>query len=221
MRKPAWPLVLGLCLGLSCNNKADTESSAADTVEAEEGGSAFPALGSSFPHLFAYLHSQDSSFAVEQFEGGLLEGSADTARTRADADQLQDFMPLLLYNRDSTLAIDFVSYHYVLSKKEGRPTIQQGGPDTEVGLVDLEKNWRKRILYLGSSGTVLDARWADDSVILMAGAEEMEEGRIRPAIWTYHIGTGERGIYTYPQPIRANIEDYTEKVLTKKLQGVN
>ena len=215
-------MLLGLCLNLSCNDKADTGYSAADTVvEAEERGPLSPALSSSFPDLFAYLHSQDSFFAVERFEGGLLEGSADTVRTRADAEQLQDFMPLLLYNRDSTLAIDFVSYQYVLSKKEGRPTIQQGGPDTEVGLVDLEKNWRKRILYLGSSGTVLDARWAGDSVILMAGAEEMEEGRIRPAIWTYHIGTGERGIYTYPQTIRANIEDYTEKILTKKLQGVN
>lgn len=200
----------------ACNNSADTETNNADTsaVETEETSSV--SVTEEFPRLFTYLQSQDSSFSPDKFEGGEMDTKDSLSRIKIDTAQLRPFRPYLIYNRDSSMAIDLVSYNYVISHKKGKTVIQQGGPDTEVALLDLKNNTRKRILFLGSAGTVLQAKWNDDNSIAIVGAEEVEGGKIKPSIWNYDWTTGKMELYQYPDAIHANIKDYTEQGLNKQ-----
>lgn len=198
----------------SCNNSADTKTNNGDTSAVETEETTF-SVNEEFPRLFTYLQSQDSSFSVDKFEGGEMDTKDSLSRVKIDTAQLRPFRPYLIYNSDSSKAIDLVSYNYVLSNKKGKTVIQQGGPDTEVAVLDLKNNTRKRILFLGSAGTVLQAKWEGDHTIAIAGAEEVEEGKIKPSIWKYDWTTGKMELYQYPDAIHANIKDYTEQGLNK------
>ncbi len=204
-----------ILLFASCNNSADTETNNGDTSAVETEETTF-SVNEEFPGLFTYLQSQDSSFSVDKFEGGEMDTKDSLSRMKIDTAQLRPFRPYLIYNSDSSKAIDLVSYNYVLSNKKGKTVIEQGGPDTEVAVLDLKNNTRKRILFLGSAGTVLQAKWDGDNTIAIVGAEEVEEGKIKPSVWKYDWTTGKMELYQYPDAIHANIKDYTEKGLNRQ-----
>ena len=208
-------LIGSLLFFASCNNNADTKANNDDTTAVETEETTF-SVNEEFPRLFIYLQSQDSSFSADKFEGGEMDTKDSLSRMKIDTAQLRPFRPYLIYNRDSSKAIDLVSYNYVLSNKKGKTVIQQGGPDTEVALLDLKNNTRKRILFLGSAGTVLQAKWDDDNTIAIVGAEEVEGGKIKPSIWKYDWITGKMELYQYPDAIHANIKDYTEQGLNRQ-----
>ncbi|HYK57046.1 MAG TPA: hypothetical protein VEV15_11300, partial [Flavisolibacter sp.] len=209
-------LIGGLLFFASCNNSADTKTNNADTAAVETEETSSVSVNEEFPRLFTYLQSQDSSFSPDKFEGGEMDLKDSLPKAKIDTAQLRPFRPYLIYNRDSSMAIDLVSYNYVISHKKGKTVIQQGGPDTEVALLDLKNNTRKRILFLGSAGTVLQAKWNDDNSIAIVGAEEVEGGKIKPSIWNYDWTTGKMELYQYPDAIHANIKDYTEQGLNKQ-----
>jgi len=207
--------LIGSLLFASCNNNSDTESGKEDssTVEVEETY----AVDKEFPQLASYLKSQDSSFSANKFEGGEMETKDSLASIKIDTTLLASYRPYLIYNNDSSMAIDLVSYNYVVSNKKGKAVIEHGGPDTEVALLDLKNNTRKRILFLGSSGTVLQAKWDDDKTVSIAGAQEVEGGKIKPSVWRYNLTTGVTGLYQYNDAINADINDYAEQWLKSKL----
>jgi hypothetical protein len=209
--------LIGSILFASCNNSSDTETSKDDSSSVEIVEGPTYTVDREFPQLVSYLKSQDSSFSVEKFEGGEMETKDSLSSTKIDINQLAPYRPYLVYNSDSSMAIDLVSYNYVVSNKKGKTVIEHGGPDTEVALLNLKSNTRKRILFLGSSGTVLQAKWDDDITISIAGAQEVEEGKIKPSIWRYNLATGATELYQYSDAIKANINDYAEKWLKSKL----
>lgn len=213
MRSTFFVFISALVLLCSCNNNASTtanEEEQADTVEATEAIDV--RLQQHFPRLFSYYQQQDTSFPAAGFEGGELERKDSLVATPIDTAQLRPFMPYLVYNSDSSKAIDFVSYNYVLVNKKGQSKLEQGGPDSEVALLDLRKHTRQRILYMGSSATILNSGW-DGNEVLIAGAEDLGEEKVKPTFWIYNTETGAMEIYNYARPLKADIKNYAEQVL--------
>ncbi len=208
-------LVAGVVFYTSCSNNASTETPAEDSAAVEEVEATSFSIDKEFPQLVSYLHAQDSSFATDKFEGGELETNNTLPETKIDTTQLAPFRPYLVYNSNKSMAIDPVSYNYVISTKKGKTVMEHGGPDTEVALVDLQNNTRKRLLFLGASGTVLQVKWEGDSTVDIVGVEEVDQGKIRPSIWRYHLPTGKMELYQYADSITANIKDYTEQKLNR------
>ncbi|HJW18644.1 MAG TPA: hypothetical protein VJ499_16050 [Flavisolibacter sp.] len=213
--RPHYLLILPAIFFLvSCGNNASTVAEeTADTVETTENMNV--RLQEHFPKLFAYYQQQDTSFPNAGFEGGELETKDTLRSTPIDTAQLRPYKPYLVYNHDSTKAIDFVSYNYVLVKKNGQETLQQGGPDAEVALLDFTNHSRKRILFMGSSATILNSDW-DGNEVLIAGAEDLGDEKVKPTFWIYNIGTGTMEIYNYNTPVKADIKNYTEQLLNVK-----
>jgi hypothetical protein len=172
-------------------------------------------LAQRFPSLYDYYKTQDSSFGTREFEEGELLAKDQDERS-LDTTELKTWYPYLVYNSDRTRAVDFVSGHYVLPTVNGNTTLQQGGPDTEVGLIDFAVRKTKRLLFLGSSSTLLEALWLDPQTILLAGAEDTGNGTIRPVFWKYSMTDKKMIYYTYPDSIRAEIGDYAVRQLNAR-----
>lgn len=206
------PVIL---LVISCNNNASTVSEKEENENAVETTEDISVhLQQHFPKLFAFFQQQDTSFPRAGFEGGELERKDTIGSTPIDTLNLIPYWPYLAFNKDSSKAIDFVSYNYVLVKKGGQSSLEQGGPDSEVAILDLVKHSRQRILYMGSSGTILGAEW-DGNEVLIAGAEDLGEDKLKPTFWIYNTETRSIEIYSYNGLVRADIRNYTEQQLNK------
>lgn len=205
--------LIGSILFASCNTNSDVKNSQEDSVEVVEESYA---VDEQFPQLFSYLHTQDSSFSAAKFEGGEMETKDSLPPEKIDSSELTPYKPYLIYNSDSSKAIDLVSYNYVVSKKKGETVLEHGGPDTEVAILDLNTGTRKRILFLGASGTVLQAKWEDANTVAIAGAQEVEEGKLKPSVWRYDLQTGKTELYQYSDAITVNIQDYAQQWLKSK-----
>ncbi len=94
------------------------------------------------------------------------------------------YLPLYIFNADSTLAIDIDSYHLVLEKLYDGTLYSPGREvDREVGLIDIRKIVRKRILFCGTPCVFEEAAFHPDGNIVVAGFIENDEGFL-PAMWS-------------------------------------
>lgn len=207
-------LVLAAMIFLFACNDSDDVKTAADNsagpdtaVEETDGEST---IEQSFSSLFTYLKSQDSSFMPDRFtesEGARLSGM----KALPIEDNTTAFAVYFIYNSDSSLAIDLYSNNYILSKTEGRETLQRGGPDTQVDLIDLKHKTERRLLFTGPSVYILDAKWASDSAIMIAGAEEINGGRVKPVLWKINLPDSTMQLYSYPDTLNAKAHLFTEE----------
>src|SRR6478672_8620468 len=132
---------------VSCSNNASTVSEKeepGDTVETAKDMGVH--LQQHFPKLFAFFQQQDTSFPMKGFEGGELEQKDIPASTPIDTAHSQPYWSYLAFNKDSSKTIDYVSYNYILENRSGRNRLEQGGPDSEVAILDLKQHSRQRIL---------------------------------------------------------------------------
>jgi|GEM_PF-5763174 len=164
-----------------------------------------------FPELYEWMQRQDSSFHPERFP----MYSEDTLN-QATVSHLLDTVALapwrayLLYGPDSSQALDLYSSNYLLRKRGGRTTIEEGGPDTEVALIDFRKGLRRRLFFSGPAGTLLDARWLDDRTVLLAVAETGAANTYRPSLYKYDIAADRRWLTTYPALLRGSAAGYQQ-----------
>lgn len=212
--------VLAACNDQSPEPVGDTPA-INDTVIADEGVEVEqePApvgakAASVFPELFQYFSAQDSAFRPDGFEAFGVEKDT-TALWPLDREALRPFLPYLVYNRDSSMAIDYVSPNFVLRKRGGVQQLAFGGPDTEVQLIDFKKGTRRRILFLGTLGYVCDAAWLDANHLLIAGAEGAED-KIIPLLWRYDVQANTIEPMRYRHPLNIEVTDYAEKDLNSK-----
>ncbi|HEU4471570.1 MAG TPA: hypothetical protein VFR58_10830 [Flavisolibacter sp.] len=220
MKKLTLYLAAILVFAASCNNEGSKESVDADTAAAAEEAPAeetpaTPDLSLAFPQLAQFIQTQDSAFTPSGFEEANFSRADTMAATVIDRQRLEPFLPYLVYNSDSSQAIDMVSYNYIISRNSNRPGLRAGGPDTEVAIIDMKKGQRRRLLYFGTMGAVLDVKWENDSTILIAVMKDSGEGII-PEICRYRTGTAEMETYVYKDTLKVQAGNYAEEKLNSK-----
>jgi hypothetical protein len=194
------------------SDKANGKEEHEDSLSLEEEA-ALPHVEVAFPELFRHFTSADSSFSNEGFEGGQTEIKSDSADQSISNERIVKFLPFLIFNADSTYAIDLVTDNYVPVERKDKTILAEGGPDFEVGLIDLRNNKRKELLFFGTMGTVMDAKWLDNSTLMIAGANEVSGDSIRPVIWKYEIPAKAWYVYTYDKMIPNDAGSYPRKWL--------
>lgn len=95
----------------------------------------------------------------------------------------QPFEDLLVFTDDSILALDLDSYHLVLETSADGTIYALGREaDMEIGLVNLKKNTRQRILFCGTPCLFEEGDIMPDGRVVIAGFTE-DEGMYAPTLW--------------------------------------
>jgi hypothetical protein len=200
-------LLAGLVVAMSCSNPA-TETPpepAEDSASSDESAVPVQAL----PGFIRFLQQQDSAFDPSRMSGGEIEQSQTIAALPLDTAAIRPYKPYLLYNTDSSMAIDLVSYNYFPHERGTRLVFEEAGPDYEAAVIDFRSGQRKRLLFFGTTGRIMDARWLDEHTIAMAGSV-LEKGALlfQPAVWIFDVKSGVKKLYTYPDVISGQTEAY-------------
>jgi len=119
------------------------------------------------------------------------EDTLYTTPFQANAEYFQSYGQFIKYSSDSTMFIDLDSYNIRITKlNDGTYSGEELGPDTEVSLIDLQDNLKKRLIFLGPGGDIQDGGWLDSQTIVLAGIQEGSDGSSSvPVIFKYHIPT--------------------------------
>lgn len=201
----------------ACNNSADN-SSTIDTVQTDseqEEMEEATHLQESFPDLYAFLKKQDTSLDVAKFDDAGVD-SLHTLPAVAIDEKIKTFSPYFIYNADQSLAIDLYSYNYIQREKEGKRSLEMAGPDSELGLINTKNNTRQRIFFSGPSIMLLEAKWMGAEELLLAGAEDLGEDKVRPMLWKINLADSTQHTYTYKDTVNAKTYDYTQEKLKEE-----
>jgi hypothetical protein len=206
IKRIEWTFIISLFLFSACSNEA-SKPEEAQTIEPTEQTESSE-LQNSFPQFFSYLSNQDTSFSIEKFEQN--EGMPmDSIKSfPVDKKQLQPFSDYLIYNNDSSLAIDLYSYNFVPVQRNGETVLQQGGPDTEVGLIDTKAGTRRRIFFSGPGVSIQQAKWQDGTTVFLAGVEEVGQDAVKPVLWKFNLPQKTVQLYNYRDTLQANMGNF-------------
>lgn len=199
--------VLTAFLLTACGNNATTKNEGVDTVAADDATEVEAAWAKgAFPELYTLLKTQDASFDPALFletEGG----TTTPVPPRFFApEELQPFRLYLVYNQDSTKAIDMVSYNYIIDKKGDQPVLEPAGPDTEIGVIDLKTNMRTRIFFSGPGTVIREAKWLDGHTVLLGGAENTGNSTIRPILLRINLEEASLQRFTYADSLQGQLK---------------
>jgi len=206
-------LTVSFCalLFFACGND-DASPVQPDVVTAPDGEEPEASEFAPLAPLFSFFQNADPSFAPQHFQDFYPAGVLDTlSAAPVEKDRLAPFLPYLIYNKDSSLAIDSYSNNYLLKNNGGGTKLVNGNPDTEVALVDFKTNRRQRILYFGPSYMLMDAQWKGDSTVLFAISELIEGDKISPEIWEVDLKTFTKKVSRYPDTLHVNMQTYKEE----------
>jgi hypothetical protein len=119
------------------------------------------------------------------------EDSMIISEFNTNSNFLNKYRELLRFSPDSLYYIDMGSYNVeVVTDANGKKTYQDLGPDTEISLVSLNENKKRRLLFLGPGSIVEDAGWMDNETLLIAGKQLRPDGNSAyNVIWKYHLPT--------------------------------
>lgn len=205
---------------IGCSNSTEPKPTEEDSTIVEEAPATEP-MNLLFPDLYQYFQSQDPSFTSEGFEEGETSVLPDSSDFKMDSAGLKIFLPYLLFNADSSYALDPVSYNFHPQKRKGKIKMQEMGPDFEAAIIDMKTKDRKRLLFFGpSGGAVLDAGWKNDSTVVMAGAIDWNSAdSLRPVLWKYNVRERILQPFIYNKKIRANWSGYPKKIYELNAQS--
>jgi hypothetical protein len=209
---------LVLCIAVAgmvaaCNNNAGpsaTANEAQDTLQEAVTDAQVNVAENAFPQLFQYLKQQDSTFSQDSF---LLSGENKVEQVPpADIDDahLQPFKKYLIYNSDSSLALDLFSYNYIANTRNGESRLEEAGPDSEAAVIDFRNHNRRRIFFGGPSYTLWDAKWTGPAELLLIGAEVHNENSI-PTIWQINLKDTSIQVYSYQGEVKADMAGYQKE----------
>lgn len=206
MRKAVWIVLAAATLG-ACNNNAATKEDRVDTVteRSEETADELMVL-QAFPEMYRQLSRQDASFSPDRFqetEGGTME---PVPGRFFPPEELQPYLPYLIYNSDSSQAIDLVTYNYMLDRKNGETVLEPAGPDTEVAVIDLKKNMRTRIFFSGPGTTIREGKWLGENTVLLGGAENVNSTAIRPILLRINLKENNLQRFTYADKLQGQLK---------------
>ncbi len=199
-----------LSFAVSCSNNAGPQNNEIDSVTAGsgEGGPASPEAAlveTAFPNMYQILKGQDASFdpaLFEESEGGY--GAPPPPRF-FPPEELEQFKPYLIYSADSAKAIDLVSYNFIIDKSSGAQVLEPSGPDTEVGVINLQSGMRTRIFYSGPGSIIREGKWLDSATVLLGGAEKLSSTAIRPFLLRIDLTEKTLQRFTYTDSVQAQL----------------
>ncbi len=204
---------------VACTNEADVNEQSEDsTLQGIEvsGNEAAGSFQTVFPELSNFYDQSDNSFEYTQFNNEGTRNSMDSVKEYAIVkEQLKPYAYLLIYNNDSSQAIDLYSYNYIETKKGNNRNWEQGEADTEVALIDFKKNTRRRLYFSGPSYAVLDAKWIGDDSIALATAEIISDQKCKPSFIKLYLKEKQQEIIEYRDTLQLDINNYVEKKMNR------
>lgn len=210
MKKCIW--IGSLCLVMmACTNNADNTTTPTEEEPTEnipEEVNAGTLLQDYFPLLLTYLQKSNGTFTSDSVTQAESATQQAIAPYPIDPNKKDSFKQLLIYNNDSTQAIDLFSYNYIVTNKNGTITAEAAEPDTEVALMDFKNGERRRLWFSGPAATVLDAAWMNPQEIAIAGMQENESGQRHPAVWVVSLPDSTIDTYLYQQPANISSTGY-------------
>lgn len=167
----------------------------------------------------AYYRAQLDSFDVQKFH--LVDSlRKDTLLTQQyDPNRLDNLMDLyqdyLVFSPDSTRVLDLYSYRYIFDPQEGAPPRLMKDVDVEAALVNLEKEQRRRLLFLGPSGYADDAAWLGNDKMLITGGmvEAHDPSLVQLKVWLIDLKNRKWYTYDYADLIEGSRVAYVEEVI--------
>ncbi len=208
--------ILILCLfATACGNNAnDEEPGPNQEVNTENETEEAVIAAIPFPELFANLEQRDTAFFAEGFGDFSAPAALDTLGALPYSEEEgARFRRFMIYNGDSTRAIDPYSYNHLLVERGGREQLVSGGPDTEVGMIDFTKGTRQRLLYFGPSYILMDARWKGSDTVLFAITEAIANDKVSPEIWEVDLSRMTKRVRRYPDTLSFNAATYRNEKL--------
>ena len=205
---------ISILIFCSCNNSSTSSETAPLTDSSDMGDEReISFLDGVFPGFYKYMQGQDATFDVNNFQPCSVIEKPDSPDLPQDTSNLRPFYPYLLFNSNKSMALDLVTYNYEPRVKSGKTKLEEAGPDYEAAMINFQTGKRKRLLFFGTTGTVLDARWQGDSVVFLAGTTEYN-GRdsMLPVIWKYEVKSRALTQYHYPQKIHADWTGYKSPI---------
>lgn len=209
----------------ACTNNAgsgETEEDSSVTETETPAPALSQQLSAAFPSLFRYFREQDNRFSPEKFEEATTRPIDTTAAQPVEEDQLAPYYPYLVYNGDSTYAIDLYSYNYVITTRNNKPVVEEGGPDTEVAIIDLKAKTRKRVFFGGTSTAVYDAAWINNKTFFLATGEMItsqsaDNYGVQPDILLYDLAQSQVKHLIYPDTLQVGKgQGYSDNRLPKE-----
>lgn len=211
-------LPIGLLFFLACTNNADKQATPADsatnvviTDEIPEEDELEPAT-----QVFSSL---DSNFNTESF----YESGADSVRftqlSKIDSGSLREFVPYLIFNADSSLAIDPYSYNYIIQQRNGKQKVSEAGPDVEIALIDVKQNTRRRLWYSGPAAAILDAKWKNKTELLLSGVEQIDTAGYQPFVLEINVANNQIERWQSDEMITGQVNDVLKQKLEAQLNA--
>jgi hypothetical protein len=202
-------VVLSFC---ACNNSGSSkgDDQPLDSAYSEElPPPVIQQLPTAFPEAYQFLSAKDSSFNASFFE----EAGSDTNRSKMLPlpKEIKSYYPYLIYNIDSSRAIDLYSYNIFFRTKNGKRIAEPGGPDNEVALIDFKDSTRRRVFFGGSSSAVLDAKWINGQEFLLMTGEVIGDREFQPTILKYNTSDNTLEHFLYRDTLRLNISEYRDR----------
>lgn len=215
-----WTVLLAAAgLLAACNDNTGTQQNGQvpeqDTVQ--EAGvtdeTEMTTVHQAFPQLYAYLKKQDSSFSEDSFFLGGENVLNNEPVLPVDEDALKPFEPYLIYNSDSSHAVDLYSHNFIVVPRNGTNNLEESSTDAEAALIDVAAKTRRRIFFAGPAYVLWDAKWTKPDEFLLIGAETKNENKITPTIWQIRLMDTLGKVYTYQGDVQADVGGYAKEKL--------
>jgi hypothetical protein len=106
----------------------------------------------------------------------------------ADKLFLTGYESVLKWSADSIHVLDVGSYGKVpVEDEKGDHHLEAGEPDTELALLNIKRNERTRLMFVGPSSNIINGRWLNSSELLVLGTFLTEPGRPDTLVWIIDI----------------------------------
>lgn len=213
-------LPIGLFWLVACKNNTDqkaspTESSQGTTVVTDE----LPEEEELAPVTQVFT-SLDSNFNTGSFYPSGIDSVQYAQLAKIDAGSMKEFIPFLIYNADSSLAVDPYSYNYIIHQQKGKTKVSEAGPDVEIGLVDLKQNTRRRLWFSGPAATILDAKWKSKNELLLGGVEQIDTSGYQPFVLVINVTNNHIDRWQSDEMLTGQVNDVLKKRLEAQLNAI-
>jgi hypothetical protein len=213
-------LPIGLVFFLACTNNADqqatppTDSVTGSTVITNE----LPQEDELQPvtQVFTKL---DSTFNAGSFYQSGIDSVRYAELSKIDSASLKEFIPYLIFNADSSLAIDPYSYNYIIQKRNGKYRLSEAGPDVEIGLIDVKQNVRRRLWFSGPAAAILDAKWKNKTELWLSGVEQLDTTGYQPFVLEINVTDNHVQRYQSDEALNGPVNDVLKQKLEAQLNA--